>query len=66
MKTRKLSLLLLAVYLVPDDSNQGKDLDWQLQISLAKGYSWKFVKRLKSMIPVAVLGKEAILLYTWL
>ena len=29
----------LPIYLASDDSNQGKDLDWQLQISLAKGYS---------------------------
>ena len=35
----KLLLLLLAIYLDYDDSNQGKDLDWQLQISLGKGYS---------------------------
>ena len=30
--------LLLAIYLDSDHSGQGKDLDWQLQISLAKGY----------------------------
>ena len=39
MKTSKLPLLLLAVYLGSDDTNQGKDVDWQLQISLENGYS---------------------------
>ena len=63
IKTRKLLLLLLAIYVdsmmtwISDDSNQGKDLDWQLQISLAKGY--KFVQQLKTMIHVAVLGKRS-------
>ena len=63
MKTRKLLLLLLAIYRDSDDSNQGKDLDWQVQIFLAeRGY----VARNLYMIHVAVLGREAILLYTWL
>ena len=38
MKTRKLLVLLLTIYLDSDDNNQGKHLDWELQISLAKGY----------------------------
>ena len=38
MKTNKLLLLLLAIKIVSDDSNQGKNLEWQLNISLAKNY----------------------------
>ena len=34
MKTRKLLLLLLAIYLGSDGGNQGKDFYWQLQVSL--------------------------------
>ena len=66
MKTRKLLLLLLAIYLDYDDSNQGKDLHWQFQISLGEGFSWKLVQQLKTMIHVTVLGREVVLLYTWL
>ena len=69
MKTRKLLLLLLAIYLDSDDSNQGKDLELGLTIAIffSKGpCRWKFVQQLKTMIHVAVLGREATLLYTWL
>ena len=65
METRKMLLLLLAIFLDSDDNNQGKVLDWHLQISLAKGYSWKFVQHLKTLIHVAVLSREDILLYIW-
>ena len=37
MKTRKLLLLLLAIYQDYDDNNQGKDFDSQWQIFLEKG-----------------------------
>ena len=44
MKTRKLLLLPIAMHLDSDDNNQAKDLYWQLQISLAKGYGYKSVQ----------------------
>ena len=43
--------------------NQGKGLDWELHISLAKGYGQKFVQQLKTMIYVAVLGREAVFFF---
>ena len=46
--------LMLTVY------NQGKELDWQFQIFLAKGYDSKFVQPLKTIIYITMLGREAI------
>ena len=66
MKTNKLLLLLLAIKIVSDDSNQGKNLEWQLNISLAKDYGQKFVQQLKTIICVAVLGGKAISIFKWL
>ena len=64
MKTGKL-LLFLAIWLDSGDSNLGKDLKWQLHISLGKGgfclqNDWGFVKQLKSiksMVNIAILAR---------
>ena len=49
--------VMLTVY------NQDKDLDWQLNISVAKGYGYKFVQPIKTMIYVIVLGRQATFLF---
>ena len=49
--------VMLTVY------NQDKDLDWQLHISVAKGYGYKFVQPIKTMIYVIVLGRQATFLF---
>ena len=63
MKTRNLLLLLLAIFLDSDDGNKGKDLEWQLYISLAKGYGQKYGQHLKTIIYAAVLGREAVFFF---
>ena len=49
--------VMLTVY------NQDKVLDWQLNISVAKGYGYKFVQPIKTMIYVIVLGRQATFLF---
>ena len=49
--------VMLTVY------NQDKDLDWQLHISVAKGYGYKFVQPIKRMIYVIVLSRQATFLF---
>ena len=49
--------VMLTVY------NQDKVLDWQLNISVAKGYGYKFVQPIKTMIYVTVLGRQATFLF---
>ena len=48
-----------------DDSNQDKDLECHVHISLAKD-SLKFVQALKIMIYVVVSGREAIFLFFYM
>ena len=60
MKTRKLLLLLLAIFLDSDDGNKGKDLEWQLHISAPKGYNWKCMQQIKTIIHALVLGRETV------
>ena len=60
IKTIKLLLLLLAIFLDSDDGNNGKDREWQLHISVPKGYNWKYMQQIKTIIHALMLGREAV------
>ena len=58
-------VLLLAIYLDCDDSNQGEDLIDNCKFLLERAIARNLYNSSK-LIYVAVLGREAMLLYTWL